>query len=164
MTLGRVLGKVKVEELEEIVSRYQRELDGECGEAGSIVTQQGEQLVGQALDGKTVRGASAHGELVHLVGLVRHGCGLVYDQVKASVKLHERRAADIIFARNDLRHTVTTTDALHTCKKQAQQILAGRWRLPVRRQGQSAHALRRHQRRLHGAAAAWLVGAGVLAV
>lgn len=125
ITLGRVLSKVKVEGLEEAVGRYQRELAGECGEAGSVVTKQGEQLVGQALDGKTVRGASAHGELVHLVGLVRHECGLVYDQVKASVKLHERRAADTIFGRNDLRHTVTTTDALHTSKKQARQILAG---------------------------------------
>lgn len=96
LTLSRVLAKVRVEELEAIVGRYQRELDGACGEAGSIVTQQGEQLVGQALDGKTVRGASAHGELVHLVGLVRHGCGLVYDQVKASAKLHERRAAEVI--------------------------------------------------------------------
>ena len=125
MTLGRVLGKVKVEELEEAVSRFQRELAGECGEAGSVVTKQGEHLVGQALDGKTVRGASAHGELVHLASLVRHGCGLVYDQVKVSVKMHERRAADTIFDRNDLRHTVTTTDALHTCKKQARQILQG---------------------------------------
>jgi predicted transposase YbfD/YdcC len=125
ITLGRVLGKVKVEELEEAVSRFQRELAGECGAAGSVVTQQGEQLVGQALDGKTVRGASAHGELVHLVSLVQHACGLVYDQVKASVKLHERRAAEVIFGRNDLRHTVTTTDALHTSKKQARQLLAG---------------------------------------
>jgi predicted transposase YbfD/YdcC len=124
-TLGRVLRDVKVEVLEEAVSRFQRELAGECGEAGSIVTQHGEQLVGQALDGKTVRGASAHGELVHLASLVRHACGLVYDQVRVSVKLHERRAADLIFERNDLRHTVTTTDALHTCKKQGQQILRG---------------------------------------
>jgi hypothetical protein len=46
-------------------------------------------------------------------------------EVKASAKLHERRAAEVIFARNDLRHTVTTTDALHTCKQQARQILAG---------------------------------------
>src|SRR5215213_4220305 len=66
VTLRRVLRDVQVEVLEEAVSRFQRELAGECGEAGSIVTQQGEQLVGQALDGKTVRGASAHGELVHL--------------------------------------------------------------------------------------------------
>lgn len=125
ITLGRVLSKVKVENLEEVVSRFQRELDSECGDAGTIVTQQGEQLVGQALDGKTVRGASAHGELVHLTSLVRHGCGVVYDEAKTSVKMHERRAADIIFDRNDLRHTVTTTDALHTSKKQAQQILRG---------------------------------------
>jgi predicted transposase YbfD/YdcC len=125
ITLGRVLRNVPVEVLEAIVGRFQRELADECGEAGRVVTRQGEQLVGQALDGKTVRGASAHGELVHLVSLVRHECGLVYDEVRTSVKLHERRAAEIIFARNDLRHTVTTTDALHTCKKQAQQILRG---------------------------------------
>ncbi len=125
ITLGRVLRDVKVEMLEEAVSRYQRALTGACGDDGCVVTKQGEQLVGQALDGKTVRGASAHGELVHLTSLVQHGCGLVYDEVKVSVKLGERRAADTIFARNELRHTVTTTDALHTCKKQAQQILRG---------------------------------------
>ena len=34
-------------------------------------------------------------------------------------------AAEVIFARNGLRNTVTTTDALHTCKQQARQILAG---------------------------------------
>lgn len=124
-TLGRVLSKVKVENLEEVVGRFQRELDGECGDAGTIVTQQGEQLVGQALDGKTVCGASAYGELVHLTSLVRHACGVVYDEAKTSVKMHERRAAELIFGRNDLRHTVTTTDALHTSKKQAQQILQG---------------------------------------
>jgi hypothetical protein len=45
--------------------------------AGTVVTKQGEVLRGQALDGKTVRGASAHGELVHLTSLVRHESGLV---------------------------------------------------------------------------------------
>src|SRR5512144_2145891 len=42
LTSGRVLRDVKVEELEAAVGRFQRELDGECGEAGTIVTQQGE--------------------------------------------------------------------------------------------------------------------------
>lgn len=58
ITLGRVLRHMNVEELERVCSRFHRELDGACSEAGSIVTQQGERLVGQALDGKTVRGAS----------------------------------------------------------------------------------------------------------
>jgi predicted transposase YbfD/YdcC len=101
-------------------------LAGECGEAGSIITYDGQRLVGQALDGKTVRGASAHGELVHLVSLVQHEIGLVYDQARAGAKAagkqHERRVAEKIFARNDLHNTVITVDALHTCFKQAQQI------------------------------------------
>ena len=98
VTLARVLSKVKVDVLEEAVSRYQRELAGECGEAGSTVNAGKANSWWVGLDGKMVRGASAHGDLVHLVGLVRHECGLVYDQVRASVKLYERRAASTIFA------------------------------------------------------------------
>lgn len=124
-TVGRVLQRVNVAALEQACSRFQRELAGECGEAGAIRTRQGKLLVGQALDGKTVCGASAHGELVHLVSLVRHEIGLVYDQDKAGVKTHERRVAETIFARNDLCDTVITTDAMHTCHKQAQQIRQG---------------------------------------
>lgn len=121
-TLGRVLQRVDVLALEQACSRFQHELAGDCGEAGAIRTRQGKLLVGQALDGKTVCGASAHGELVHLVSLVRHEIGLVYDQDKAGVKKHERRVAEAIFARNDLHDTVITTDAMHTCQKQAHQI------------------------------------------
>lgn len=121
-TLGRVLQRVNVLALEQACSRFQHELAAECGEAGTLLTRQGKLLVGQALDGKTVCGASAHGELVHLVSLVRHEIGLVYDQEKAGVKKHERRVAETIFARNDLHDTVITTDAMHTCHKQAHQI------------------------------------------
>lgn len=121
-TLGRVVQRVNVVALEQACGRFQRELGGECGEAGTLLTRQGKRLVGQALDGKTVCGASAHGELVHLVSLVRHEIGLVYDQDKAGIKNHERRVAETIFARNDLHDTVITTDALHTCHKQAHQI------------------------------------------
>jgi predicted transposase YbfD/YdcC len=121
-TLGRVLQRVNVTALEQACSRFQRELAAECGEAGTIRTRQDKLLVGQALDGKTVCGASAHGELVHLVSLVRHEIGLVYDQDKAGIKKHERRVAETIFARNDLQDIVVTTDAMHTCQKQARQI------------------------------------------
>ncbi len=124
-TIGRVMSQVNVAALEKACARFQHEVAGECGEAGTILTRQGKVLVGQALDGKTVCGASAHGELVHLVSLVRHEIGLVYDQDKAGVKKHEQRVAETIFARNDLRDAIITTDAMHTCKKQAQQIQQG---------------------------------------
>ena len=90
-----------------------------------MVTKQGEVLRGQALDGKTVRCASAHGKLVHLTSLVGHESGLVFDQIKTTVKLHERRAAETLLGRTQLVATVTTMDALHTSVKQARQIRQG---------------------------------------
>lgn len=121
-TLRRVLCNVAITTLEEALKRFQVGLLGETGDAGTLLTREGQVLHGQALDGKTVRGASAHGELIHLVSLVHHGSGIVLDQDKATVKLHERRVAEKLLARNDLRDTVTTMDALHTCRQQAEQI------------------------------------------
>ena len=121
-TLRRVVTDVAITTLEAALSKFQVGLIGETGDAGTVLTQEGRVLQGQALDGKTVRGASAHGELVHLVSLVHHTSGLVLDQERATAKLHERRVAEKLFARNDLRDTVTTMDALHTCHKQAKQI------------------------------------------
>src|SRR5215207_2400650 len=48
---------------------------------------------GQAIDGKAVRGANRHGARVHLVGLVRHGDGLVLGQVAVADKSNEITAA-----------------------------------------------------------------------
>jgi predicted transposase YbfD/YdcC len=121
-TLRRVVCDVAITKLEEALSQFQVGLIEETGGAGTLVTHQGRELHGQALDGKTVRGASAHGDLIHLVSLVHHDSGLVLDQDKATKKLHERRVAEKLLARNDLRDTVITTDALHTCRKQAKQI------------------------------------------
>lgn len=124
-TLRRVLCAVSIEKLEAALKGYQRAMEGESGGAGRVVTKQGEVLRGQALDGKTVRCASAHGELVHLTSLVRHESGLVFDQIKTTVKLHERRAAATLLGRTQLVATVTTMDALHTSVKQARQIRQG---------------------------------------
>ena len=124
-TLRRVVCDAAVEKVEAALGKFQAGLIGESGDAGTLITQDGQALHGQALDGKTVRGASAHGELIHLVNLVHHGSGLVLDQDKATVKLHERRVAEKLLARNDLHDTVTTMDALHICDKQAKQIRQG---------------------------------------
>lgn len=124
-TIRRTLCNVSVDMLEGVLTRYQRMLEQESGDAGVIVTRQGEILHGQSLDGKTVRGASAHGKLVHLTSLVSHESGLVFDQIQTTVKLHERRAAEILLGRTALKGTVTTMDALHTSLKQARQIRQG---------------------------------------
>lgn len=63
-TLYRVLSKMPIEQLESQVSAYTTMIDQEDAGAGSILTQQGEVLRGQSLDGKTLCGASQHGEVV----------------------------------------------------------------------------------------------------
>ena len=78
---------------------------------------------GQAVDGKAVRGAQAHGAKVHLVSLVRHGTGLVRKQVRVRDKSNEITAVPTLLQDQDLRGTVTTMDALLTQQAIAQQIL-----------------------------------------
>ena len=80
--------------------------------------------VGQAIDGKAVRGANRHGAAVHLVSLVRHDDGRVLGQVAVADKSNEITAAPRLLARRNLRGTVTTMDALLTQRDLATQILA----------------------------------------
>jgi predicted transposase YbfD/YdcC len=133
-TLRRVLCAVSIAALEGAIGAYLRGLAGEMGESGQIVTQSGERLTGQAVDGKTVRCATAHtsgdkegrpGPATHLVAVVGHEHGVVWAQANAAVKLDERKAAEHLLAQLRLKGTVTTFDALHTSVKQAKQIRAG---------------------------------------
>jgi len=80
--------------------------------------------VGQALDGKAVRGANRHGARLHLVGLVRHGDGRVLAQRAVPHKRGEVSAAPQVLAGRDLAGTVTTTDALLATRGLARQIRA----------------------------------------
>jgi len=124
-TLHRVLTDVPIEVLESRMSAYTTQIDEDDGDRGSIQTKQGEILRGQAVDGKTLCGASQHGEVVHLVSLVRHESGVVLRQERVESKIDERKAARHMLDPDHLRHTVTTSDALYTQTKQAEQILAG---------------------------------------
>jgi predicted transposase YbfD/YdcC len=80
-------------------------------------------LVGQAIDGKTLRGARSHGQAVHLVGLVRHD-GAVLAQMAVDDKASELVAAAHLMAGRDLTGTVLTMDALFTQRTFAAQIRA----------------------------------------
>lgn len=62
---------------------------------------------------------------MHLVSLVRHENGFALAQERVTSKLDERKAARHLLDPAALPHTVTTTDALYTQVKQAEQILAG---------------------------------------
>lgn len=134
-TLYRVLSKVPIEELEKCISAYTTEIDVEDATMGSIETAQGEVLRGQSLDGKTVCGASQHGELVHLVSLVRHESGTVLAQERVESKIDERKAGRHLLTPERLAHTITTGDALYTQRQQVEQILAsgGHYLLAVKR-------------------------------
>ena len=79
---------------------------------------------GQAIDGKAVRGANRHGARVHLVGLARHGDGLVLGQVAVADQSNEITAAPRLLAGRDLTGTVTTMDAQLTQRTIARQIRA----------------------------------------
>jgi predicted transposase YbfD/YdcC len=124
-TLYRVLSKVPIAELERCISAYTSQVDQQDGTLGSIETKAGEQLRGQSLDGKTLRGASQHGEDVHLVSLVRHESGVALAQERVESKIDERKAARHLLTPEHLCNTITTADALYTQVKLAEQILAG---------------------------------------
>jgi predicted transposase YbfD/YdcC len=77
----------------------------------------------QAIDGKALRGAQAHGEKVHLVSLVRHADAVTTAQTAVEQKSNEIPAVPQLISERDLTGTVTTMDALLTQRTLAQQIL-----------------------------------------
>lgn len=125
-TVRRVLWAIDLVALENAIGAYLQGLRAEMGESGQVVTQTGERLYGQAVDGKTVRCATAHqagtGNVTHLVAVVGHEHGLVWAQENAPTKLGERKVAERLLAQLPLQDTVTTFDALHTSVKQARQL------------------------------------------
>ena len=84
-----------------------------------------DQLLGQSIDGKEIRGARAHGCPTHLVSLVRHDSGTVLKQRAVKHKSNEIKAVPYLLEGQDLRGTVTTMDALLTQRAIAQQIVNG---------------------------------------
>jgi hypothetical protein len=98
-TLRRVLCAVEIATLEARLAAYMQTLDQRDLAPGSVITQSGERLQGQALDGKTVRGASTPVAKVHLVSVVRHESATVLAQTKVAEKHDERQAAKELFPR-----------------------------------------------------------------
>jgi predicted transposase YbfD/YdcC len=80
-------------------------------------------LVGQAIDGKSVRGVTRDGHPCLLVSLVEHGSATVVAQEQVARKRDERSAVPTLLAGRDLRGIVITLDALHTLKPTARLIL-----------------------------------------
>ena len=81
-------------------------------------------LVGQAIDGKNLRGVGRDGHPCQLVSLVEHSSATVLAQEQVARKRDERSAVPLLLAGRDLRGTAITLDALHTLKPTACLILA----------------------------------------
>ena len=78
------------------------------------------------------RGIRADGDKEILVSVAGHGDGLVLGQAKVDIKTNEITVVPPLLAGRDLQGVVITTDAMHTQRALAQQILdQGR---PLRRQ------------------------------
>jgi predicted transposase YbfD/YdcC len=91
--------------------------------------------VGQAIDGKHVRGAGAQGNPTVLVSLVTHQAARVVAQTAVAHKRHESQAVPRVLAGRDLQGVVITMDAGLTQPTVAQQILAqgGHYLMVVKR-------------------------------
>jgi predicted transposase YbfD/YdcC len=123
-TLRRVLCQIEIAALEGQLAAYTQTLAQADPLPGSVRTQNGQRLQGQALDGKTLCGASTSGTKVHLVSVVRHESATVLAQTKVADKQDERQAAKALFTCVPLTGRVMTMDALHTQRWEAETILA----------------------------------------
>jgi len=132
-TLRRALRHLDVAALERQLATYAQQLDQPTD--GAFYTTDGQRMQGQAIDGKQLRGARAHGHPTHLVSLVRHGVGTVLAQQAVPNKTNEIRAVPLLLAERRLHGTLTTMDALLTQRAIAELILAqgGHYLMVVKR-------------------------------
>jgi predicted transposase YbfD/YdcC len=122
-TLRRALQAVEVQALEERVALFTQGLEAQVAAQVVVTTASGEVLQGQAVDGKEVRGARAHGQPLCLVSLAQHGSGIVLNQMAVGQDTNEITAAPLVLAGCDLRGKVVTMDAILAQRSLAQQIV-----------------------------------------
>jgi predicted transposase YbfD/YdcC len=140
-TLRRALRRVDVVALEQRLAQYTCPIAVAAEPQLAIISSLGEILQGQALDGKAVRGACAHGQPTHLVSLVQHTSAVTLAQVAVEQKRNEISAAPALLLGRAGPGTVTTMDALLTQRSLAEQI--------EREGGYYLMVVKRNQRRLY---------------
>lgn len=121
-TLLRTLRLVDVAVLEAALARLTAPQTAPQAAPSEVVTPLGTRLQALAVDGKTLRGATACGTPTHLVSLVQHGSGTTLAQVAVGEKRNELSAIPPLFAGRDLTDTIITSDALHTQRSFARTI------------------------------------------
>jgi len=140
-TLRRALRQVDVAALEQRVAQYTCPIAVASEPHSAVISPAGEILQGQALDGKAVRGACAHGQPTHLVSLVQHTSAVTLAQVAVEQKRNEISAAPALLQGRAGPGTVTTMDALLTQRALAEQI--------AQQGGYYLMVVKRNQRRLY---------------
>jgi predicted transposase YbfD/YdcC len=123
-TWRRLVAHIDIAALEQQVAAHNQALDAADPTIGSVAMRNGQVFRGQAVDGKDVRGASAHCEHTFLVSLVRHDHAYVLHQAAVERKTNEITAVPDLLTGRNLTGTVTTMDALLTQQRLAHQILA----------------------------------------
>jgi predicted transposase YbfD/YdcC len=122
-TIRRTLHGIDISILERRLTGLAQYLAAIGPKQGTVKTEAGQVLQGQALDGKELRGVRAYGQKLHLLSLVQHESGRTLTQMSVETKTNEITAAPELLRGRDLTDTVTTMDALLTQKPFAQQIL-----------------------------------------
>lgn len=111
-TVRRVVFCIDILKLEVAIAAYSQALN----DSTATVQPPAEEspLVGQAIDGKTLRGTVQYKaeERTHLVSLVRHEDAVVLAQQRVENKTNEIRAVPELLRGRDLQNTVTTMDVL----------------------------------------------------
>jgi len=103
-TIRRALARVDGDQLDAVLGAWMRTRVGVLG---------GRQVI--AIDGKTVRGAKAAGQVApHLVAALDHTIGIVLGQVQVATKSNEIPALRTLLEAFDLVGAVITADAMHT--------------------------------------------------
>jgi predicted transposase YbfD/YdcC len=123
-TLLRTLRQLDVSVLEAAMTRLLEPQTAAASAPSQVVTPCGTLLQAQAVDGKTVRGATNCGALTHLVSLVQHGSGVTLAQAAVAQKRNEITAVPALLRGRDLTDTILTMDALLTQRVLAQQIVS----------------------------------------
>ena len=103
-TIRRALTRVDGDQLDAVLGAWMRTRVGVLG---------GRRVI--AIDGKTVRGAKAAGQVApHLVAALDHTIGIVLGQVQVATKSNEIPALRTLLEAFDLVGAVITADAMHT--------------------------------------------------
>jgi predicted transposase YbfD/YdcC len=123
-TVRRALRYVDIDVLERIVAQFNQALDREELASTRAAGADDQSLRGEAIDGKELRGAGAHGAKVHLLSMVRHGSGITLAQQQVEDKTNEIPTVPEMLAGQDLKGTVVTLDALNTQRATARMIIS----------------------------------------